>query len=76
MKQLDLFISVSNSTVHLAGAANIKTCLIKPKSYALFHYWNQPTNSTPWYPSIKIFDQQKDPSILIDELKKELMYLV
>ena len=29
MKQLDLFISVSNSTTHLAGAANIKTCLIK-----------------------------------------------
>ena len=73
MKNLDLFISVSNSTTHLAGAANIKTCLIKPKSHALFHYWNQPSNSTPWYPSIKIFDQQKDPSVLISELKKELM---
>lgn len=76
MKNLDLFISVSNSTTHLAGAANIKTCLIKPKSYALFHYWNQPTNSTPWYPSIKIFDQQKDPLILINDLKKELMHLI
>jgi tetratricopeptide (TPR) repeat protein len=76
MKQLDLFISVSNSTAHLAGAANIKTCLIKPKSHALFHYWNQPTNSTPWYPSIKIIDQQKDPSVLIDRLKEELMYLI
>ena len=76
MKQLDLFISVSNSTTHLAGAANIKTCLIKPKAHALFHYWNQPTNSTPWYPSIKIFNQQKDPSRLINELKKELMHLI
>ena len=76
MKQLDLFISVSNSTTHLAGAANIRTCLIKPKSHALFHYWNQPTNSTPWYPSIKIFDQQKDPSVLINALKKEMMYLI
>ena len=76
MKHLDLFISVSNSTTHLAGAANIKTCLIKPKSHALFHYWNQPTNLTPWYPSIKIFNQQQDPVVLINELKKELTCLI
>ena len=31
LKNLDLFISVSNSTAHIAGALGVKTLLIKPK---------------------------------------------
>ena len=71
LKNLDLFITVSNSTAHLAGALNIKTILIKPFNQATFFYWNQNTNKTPWYPSIDLVD-----SNIISDKKKfiELVY--
>ena len=56
LKNLDLFITVSNSTAHLAGALNVKTILIKPFNQATFFYWNQNTNKTPWYSSIDLID--------------------
>ena len=56
LKNLDLFITVSNSTAHLAGALNVKTILIKPFNQATFFYWNQKTNKTPWYSSVDLVD--------------------
>ena len=56
LKNLDLFITVSNSTAHLAGALGIKTLLIKPFNQATFFYWHQNTNKTPWYSSIELVD--------------------
>ncbi len=56
LKNLDLFISVSNSTAHLAGSLGVKTLLIKPTNHAIFHYWNQPGDITPWYKSIKLLN--------------------
>ncbi len=56
LKNLDLFITVSNSTAHLAGALGIKTLLIKPFNHATFFYWHQNTNKTPWYPSVNLVD--------------------
>ena len=53
---MDLFISVSNSTAHLAGSLGVKTLLIKPTNHAIFHYWNQPGDITPWYKSIKLLN--------------------
>ena len=70
LSSLDLFITVSNSTTHLAGALNVPTLLIKPKSFAIFHYWNQPKDSTPWYSSIKLLEQTKNPKELIANLIK------
>ena len=59
LKSLDVFISVSNSTAHLAGALGVKTILIKPENFAVFHYWNQKTDNTPWYGSIRLIDKKK-----------------
>lgn len=59
LKNLDLFITVSNSTAHLAGALGVKTLLIKPFKQATFHYWNQPTNKTPWYNSIELIEKDE-----------------
>ena len=58
LKNLDLFISVSNSTAHLAGALGVKTLLIKPFNHATYHYWNQPSSNTPWYSSIKLINKK------------------
>ena len=58
LKNLDLFISVSNSTAHLAGALGVKTLLIKPHNHATYHYWNQPSSKTPWYSSIILINKK------------------
>ncbi len=58
LKSLDVFITVSNSTAHLAGALGVKTILIKPKNFAVFHYWNQKTDYTPWYDSVRLIDKK------------------
>ncbi len=58
LKNLDLFISVSNSTAHLAGSLGVKTLLIKPKNHAIFHYWNQSSNKSPWYESIELINRE------------------
>ncbi len=58
LKSLNLFITVSNSTAHLAGSLGVKTLLIKPDNYALFHYWNQKNNKTPWYNSVELIERE------------------
>ncbi len=58
LKNLDLFLTVSNSTAHLAGALGVNTFLIKPTNHALFHYWNQKEAHTPWYKSIELIDKE------------------
>ncbi len=59
LKNLDLFITVSNSTAHLAGALGVKTLLIKPVNHAVFHYWDQPSNKTPWYETITLYNRDE-----------------
>ena len=59
LKNLDLFLTVSNSTAHLAGALGVKTLLIKPSNHAMFHYWSQPSDKTPWYDSVILIDKNK-----------------
>ncbi len=70
LKNLDLFLTVSNSTAHLAGALGVKTLLIKPSNHAMFHYWSQPSDKTPWYHSIDLIDKNKlnDANLIKDKL--------
>ena len=58
LKSLDIFVTISNSTAHLAGSLGVKTILIKPNNYALFHYWNQKNNKTPWYNCVELIDRE------------------
>ncbi len=58
LKSLDVFVTISNSTAHLAGALGVKTILIKPENFAVFHYWNQKTDNTPWYHSVRLIDKK------------------
>ena len=73
LKNIDLFITVSNSTAHLAGALNVPTWLIKPRTFALFHYWNQPSSCCPWYPSIRLIEQDVNNRDLFEKLKEEVI---
>ena len=74
LKNLDLFISVSNTTAHLSAALGVTTWVIKPRIHAVFHYWNQPNKlSTPWYSSIRLFSHENGWEGTIQEIKKELL---
>ena len=69
---IDLFVTISSTTAHLAGALGVPTFLIKPKNNASFHYWFQPSNSTPWYPSVKLFSQNNGIEKTIKVIKTDI----
>ena len=71
LKNLDLFVTVSNSTAHLASALGVRTILVKPPNHASFHYWNYEDGKTPWYKSINIVSKEnlKDKKIISDLFK-------
>ena len=73
LMNLDLFITVSNTTAHLAGSLGLETWLMKPHNHAVFHYWNQPSNITPWYSKMKLFSFNPGWEKTVDEIKKKLI---
>ena len=52
---LNLVLTVSNTTAHLAGSIGKKTLMLAPDNRAQLFYWMFSTDKTPWYPSIQIF---------------------
>ena len=74
-KNLDLFITVSNSTAHVSAALGVPTWVIKPKNHSVFHYWNQPNDTTPWYSekSIKLFSYKDGWTKTVENLKEEII---
>ena len=48
------------------------TRLIKPKNNASYHYWIQPNDKTPWYPSITLFSQTKGCKDTIKKIKNKI----
>ena len=54
LKNIDVFVTVSNSTAHFAGALGVPTILICPKKSSTYYYWDYEDNKTPWYDSISI----------------------
>ena len=72
IKNLDLMISVSNSTAHLSASLGVETWVLKPwKSHAAFHYWNQSKNITPWYKSVSLYETENENFLNI--LKQDLL---
>ncbi len=57
VSQLDLVITISNTTAHLAGVLSVPTILMMPpKGKASFWYWHTRSNSKQslWYPSVEV----------------------
>ncbi len=73
---LDLVISVDTSVAHLAGAMG------KPVWNLIYYYpdwrWGLEGSTTPWYPSMKLFRQQKPLNwkSVLEDVEKELRELV
>ena len=73
MKNLDLFITIDSSVLHLAGALGVKTFLMLPENTEWRWFYDNKT--TPWYNSIRIFRQtkQEDWSDVVSNIAKELL---
>ena len=71
LKNLDVFVTVSNSTAHFAGALGIPTILICPKKSSTYYYWDYEDGRTPWYDSVSIIKFKKSIDYtmkLVDDL--------
>jgi ADP-heptose:LPS heptosyltransferase len=54
----DLVITVSNVTAHMAGALGRPVWQLTPKGLGRLWYWFSGREDSPWYPSMRIFNQR------------------
>ena len=69
---LDLVISVSNTTVHIAGAMAVPTWVLL--NAAPLSCWKRDGDASPWYPSVRLFRQTQagEWTDVIERVAKEL----
>ncbi len=68
LKNLDLFITVSNSTAHFAGALGIPTILICPKKSSTYYYWDTNSGSSVWYKNIKVLGIESSINKTVEQI--------
>jgi len=54
----DLVVSVSNTTVHIAGALGVPVWVLIPAGIGRFWYWGYQGTTSPWYPSVTLIRQK------------------
>ena len=59
MAELDAVVTIDTAFSHLAGALGVPTLLLLPEAPD-WRWWLQPETS-PWYPSVKLFRQASAP---------------
>jgi len=72
IENLDLIITIDTATAHLAGALNKPTWLLLPENADW--RWQRKGTTTNWYPSMKLYRQQKQGEWepVIEKIKQEL----
>jgi hypothetical protein len=72
MCALDLIVSVDTMTAHLAGALGRPTWTLLP--YDADWRWMRDRHDTPWYPTMRLFRQQRDGcwDTVIDRIASDL----
>ena len=70
----DFVVSVSNTTVHIAGAIGKETYLMLPLGRGRLWYWSKEEEQSVWYKSIQIIEQDEIGSwdSVIKRIKKKL----
>lgn len=73
MNHLDLIITIDTSIAHLAGGLGVPVWVLLP--YNADWRWLLTRNDSPWYPTMKLFRQQKNGNweTVINILKEELI---
>ena len=72
LKNIDVFVTVSNTTAHIAASMGVNTFLICPKKSSTYFYWNVEDNNTPWYYNVKIFQVNDTLKKTINKINKLL----
>jgi|GEM_PF-1836545 len=57
---MDLIVTISNTTAHLAGALGVPTMLLLPSNRGRHWYWMRSEVGCPWYPSVNYAVQGAD----------------
>lgn len=52
---MDVVVSVSNTTVHVAGALGKPVLVLVPTGPGAHWYWFQERHDSPWYPSARLY---------------------
>jgi tetratricopeptide (TPR) repeat protein len=75
--RLDLVISVDTSVAHLSASLGIPTWILLPE-FGTDWRWLLDRDTSPWYPSVKLFRQPKvgDWDTVIRQVKKQLSQAV
>ena len=56
---MDLVITISNATAHMAGALNVPVWTMVPKGFGAMWHWFLDRDDSPWYPSMRLLRQTK-----------------
>jgi tetratricopeptide (TPR) repeat protein len=56
---MDLVITTSNTTAHMAGALNTPAWTMVPKGFGHMWHWFHDRTDSPWYPSLRLLRQQE-----------------
>ena len=59
ISSLDLVVTTSNTTAHLAGALGVPTWVLVPRGPARLWYWFDGETNSPWYPSVTLYWQDE-----------------
>jgi tetratricopeptide (TPR) repeat protein len=51
---LDMVVTVSTAAAHLAAALGLPTLILLPDGWGQLWYWGEQTESTPWYPGVRL----------------------
>ncbi len=75
IEALDIVVTMDTAVAHLCGAMNKKAFVLVPRPADW--RWMQDGDSTPWYPSLKLFRQSKkgEWNLPVAEVKKALARL-
>jgi Tfp pilus assembly protein PilF len=57
---MDLVLSTSNTTVHVAGALGVPVWMLLSDRSSPLWYWFTNRNDSPWYPSMRIIQERTD----------------
>ena len=60
---MDLVITTSNTTLHVAGAIGRPTWGMLPQGAGSLWYWFENRNDSPWYPSVRLFRATSAPQL-------------
>jgi len=57
---MDAIVSISNTTVHFAGALGVRCIALVPPGQGLLWYWGTAGDATPWYRSVTLVRRASD----------------